>query len=549
MRTLPRLLSNDGYSFPTSSSTNPPSPHLEESDEFSDDSDSETEEFETETETETETEEESESEVASNSSFVSAPESVPTPRPIQTPRPLQTPRPSLSNQWVMFDPMTPTPAPMATARPVADTSGSYFDLPRSRAGAATPGVGGGMIGGGMKSPLLPMSMSSQVRGKRPTWASPEFQESQGGVESSTSAEVVSPPSEGYFSEGYNRRRARSAVHLVLPSEEVEVGDEALHEVWRSGVTPSTPRPSFLLSPSLPPSTPLPPPTPALTPLSPQHSLHRRASMYELQIPAPPYHSVYTRPSYPHKQIVFPREEEGKEPLPNYTCEVHFESFMPRKMEFSAPSIQAKDRAWKKQYIVLHGTSIKIFKYDLRTHPYKGIRSGSIGEGGEVEKGDIINATHFHRGVYDENNASGKGGNSHKFIPPGRGIGKYTAGDSVIGIGGKSSLPTGGQNVLIRHYSLQNAESGLAADYVKRKHAVRVRAEGEQFLLQAKDDRGVIDLIEALQAATNVALDLGSFSRPSSIFPPTCTDRAGCRRETVTQILNFTTKEKEKTTSY
>jgi hypothetical protein len=69
------------------------------------------------------------------------------------------------------------------------------------------------------------------------------------------------------------------------------------------------------------------------------------------------------------------------------------------------------------------------------------------------------------------------------------------------------------------YSLQNAESGLAADYVKKKYIVRVRAEGEQFLLQAKDDRGVIDLIEALQAATNVSLDLDMRPLPKFITLP------------------------------
>lgn len=42
-----------------------------------------------------------------------------------------------------------------------------------------------------------------------------------------------------------------------------------------------------------------------------------------------------------------------------------------------------------------------------------------------------------------------------------------------------------------------AESGLAADYLKRRHVVRVRAEGEQFLIQCKDDRAVIDWIEAV----------------------------------------------------
>lgn len=51
--------------------------------------------------------------------------------------------------------------------------------------------------------------------------------------------------------------------------------------------------------------------------------------------------------------------------------------------------------------------------------------------------------------------------------------------------------------VIRHFTLQGAESGLAADYTKRSHCIRVRAEGEQFLIQAADDRGVIDWIEAV----------------------------------------------------
>jgi hypothetical protein len=49
--------------------------------------------------------------------------------------------------------------------------------------------------------------------------------------------------------------------------------------------------------------------------------------------------------------------------------------------------------------------------------------------------------------------------------------------------------------LLRVYTLQNAESGLAADYVKRKNVVRVRSEGEQFLLQTDSARDVVDWIE------------------------------------------------------
>ena len=49
--------------------------------------------------------------------------------------------------------------------------------------------------------------------------------------------------------------------------------------------------------------------------------------------------------------------------------------------------------------------------------------------------------------------------------------------------------------LIKEYTMQQAESGLGSDYVKRKHVIRVRLEGEQFLLQAGNVDSVIEWIE------------------------------------------------------
>ena len=60
-----------------------------------------------------------------------------------------------------------------------------------------------------------------------------------------------------------------------------------------------------------------------------------------------------------------REDEGREALPDYTCDVHIEAYVPRKMEFLKPGVQAKDRRWKRQYVILHGTSIKVYKADPR----------------------------------------------------------------------------------------------------------------------------------------------------------------------------------------
>ncbi|KAJ7739980.1 hypothetical protein DFH07DRAFT_693652, partial [Mycena maculata] len=73
--------------------------------------------------------------------------------------------------------------------------------------------------------------------------------------------------------------------------------------------------------------------------------------------------------------------------------------------------------------------------------------------------------------------------------------------------------------LIRAYTLQNAESGLGNDYLKRKHVIRVRLEGEQFLLQARDVSDVVDWIEGLHSATNIALDLDERVMPKGpLFP-------------------------------
>ncbi len=81
------------------------------------------------------------------------------------------------------------------------------------------------------------------------------------------------------------------------------------------------------------------------------------------------------------------------------------------------------------------------------------------------------------------------------------------------------LPFHSGNTLVKQYSLQNAESGLAADYVKKKNVVRVRAAGEQFLLQTESAKEVVDWIEAFQAATNVSLELDVRPMPKIITLP------------------------------
>ncbi|KAA1125264.1 hypothetical protein PGTUg99_002247 [Puccinia graminis f. sp. tritici] len=241
--------------------------------------------------------------------------------------------------------------------------------------------------------------------------------------------------------------------------------------------------------------------------------YRHQSMYELRPAASlPSYEASLQSSGSTRHVVLPREEEGREKLPSYSCAIHLEGWMPRKMEFKSPGVQAKDRAWKRQYVIVHGTMIRVYRSDPHTHmlsgsedPYSSnfVHGKSISplasKCGITSKANPSAAPplHFHQGQYDSAPVTSL---------------------KEAALVKATQLPTH-HNCLHRVYSLQNAESGLAADYVKKKYIVRVRAEGEQFLLQAKDDRGVIDLIEALQAATNVSLDLDIRPLPKFITLP------------------------------
>ncbi|KAF9051788.1 hypothetical protein BJ165DRAFT_1340405 [Panaeolus papilionaceus] len=100
---------------------------------------------------------------------------------------------------------------------------------------------------------------------------------------------------------------------------------------------------------------------------------------------------------------------------------------------------------------------------------------------------------------------------------GKGKNRETASHSSKGKGNGVPMPK--QSDLIRVYTMQHAESGLGKDYLKRRNVIRVRLEGEQFLLQGKDVGDVIQWIEGLQAAANIALDLDERPMPRGpIFP-------------------------------
>lgn len=187
------------------------------------------------------------------------------------------------------------------------------------------------------------------------------------------------------------------------------------------------------------------------PPGPTRAPSRRLSLPDLQVDPPSYSDGL--PLTLICKTVCPREEEGRESLPDYDCSIQCEGYLVRKMEYISPGVMAKDRSWTRVYVVINGTSCKLFR-------------------------------------------------SEPVVPS-----SVSASTSAL------------SSCVMRHYSLQKAESGLAADYHKRRNVIRVRMEGEQMLFQAVDDAACVAWIETFQAATNIAPPLDERYMPKFVTLP------------------------------
>ena len=333
-------------------------------------------------------------------------------------------------------------------------------------------------------------------------------------------------------------------------------------------------------------------------------LLRRTSM-------PSFHPTSDPPPYPtfdprpRESRIGPHEDEGRERLPPYSNSLYLIASMPRKMEFSSPGVQAKDRKWRRVVCELEGTTFRVYKC-----PPGASGAGVLGDWWEkrVGVGDVAcpnpprtrkkgSEEQFERSTklgIDESTtpvipppASSAGppsvpsarrrtgsqssmttqstmtstprpakrASAASFLSPFRSL-TTTRPEASTGEGSRpeshelellpvdmqesrSSLshestgratpaaqrlsqppqPRSASRLTflpvatgraqwrngeitkppksdqLRAYTLQHAESGLGNDYLKRKNVIRVRLEGEQFLLQAQDIPAVVEWIE------------------------------------------------------
>ena len=301
-------------------------------------------------------------------------------------------------------------------------------------------------------------------------------------------------------------------------------------------------------------------------------LQRRRSL-------PTFTEATEPPPYPFLDIptrfipkIFPRDEEGKEPLPTYSNDILLFGILPRKLEFSAPGVQARDRKWRRAFCVLEGTAFRVFE-----PPASSAGIGVVGRWWErkVGVGDLTSDAPLPKKTktttlgsqkidqdFDENEDQFAAGPPPSIVASERGtatppkksklhpsgfphLGGTTSGTSSrrqsgetfredVRNGHSMSTPrprvssitttntTGRPSISsyrrpaspmstksaqseciplpqnrqpLRVYTLQHAESGLASDYLKRKNVIRVRMEGEQFLLQVPSVQAVVDWIE------------------------------------------------------
>ncbi|OAA53116.1 spectrin beta [Niveomyces insectorum RCEF 264] len=151
-------------------------------------------------------------------------------------------------------------------------------------------------------------------------------------------------------------------------------------------------------------------------------------------------------------------------LPAYSCDIHMEGLFHRKREFENATQRAEDRRWTPIYVVLHGTVLEVHHCRKdRGWVSRKVRRGSPGASA------------------DRPSWMRKAG-------------------------------------LERSYNLAYADVGIAADYVKRRYVVRIRAEADQFLLACVELETFVHWLDALFAALSIAapIDERDFPRDQSI---------------------------------
>ncbi|KLP12055.1 uncharacterized protein FFB20_09249 [Fusarium fujikuroi] len=151
-----------------------------------------------------------------------------------------------------------------------------------------------------------------------------------------------------------------------------------------------------------------------------------------------------------------------ETLPEYYCEIDLEGVFMRKMEIKNTTKRAENRQWQMIYATLHGTALNIY-----------------------------NVKKSWQWRLDKD-------------------GPHHNPDNPAWIG---------QGDLIKSYSLQYADCGIAADYKKRRYVIRLRVETDQFLISSVELSTFLAWLDGLNAAISVAAPMEDWDIPRDMSIP------------------------------
>ncbi|KAI9313168.1 hypothetical protein BX666DRAFT_1980349 [Dichotomocladium elegans] len=142
--------------------------------------------------------------------------------------------------------------------------------------------------------------------------------------------------------------------------------------WDSFDT-SSPSSLTLASCSTPPSPMIHTPTDSMFSEDPhlQKRLSERSVSFmtpcpSLELPPPPDYLdclLQQRRMQKCQSLVLPREEEGNEVLPPYECTVYKMGYLLAKCEMEGPGRMSHRRSWRKYYIEVWGTILRIYSSD------------------------------------------------------------------------------------------------------------------------------------------------------------------------------------------
>lgn len=226
------------------------------------------------------------------------------------------------------------------------------------------------------------------------------------------------------------------------------------------------------------------------------------------VQAPPY-SLLAPGGCPRFPIEVPATAPN-EPLPEYLPSIYKIGLVSRKIEWLSPFEPSPSRLWKLIIFELNSTQLNFYfvPSNLEGH-LSTIQSTSSLTGAAlnpVEELDVLlissrftsnSDLHFYKGcqrlgIFDPLRSHVPSSASSLFE------------EDQSPVRYKSSKK-GAR--LIRSYSLQHAQIGLAADYLKKPNVLRIRVESEQILLHFGSTKELVEWHFALSMGRDISLDL------------------------------------------